>query len=159
MNRAVEAAWHAVEADLTSAQELLRERRIPLALIVAGLWSYQNSLTGLFIFDDVPTIVKNPHLRHLWPLTDLLSPGQAGLTGRPLLGLTLALNYALSGLQVWSYHASNLLIHVLAALTLYGLLRRAFGRPPLQHRYGLRRAGWPEPSRCCGSSIRCRRRV
>jgi len=50
--------------------------------------------------------------------------------------LTLAVNYALGGLEVWGYHAVNLLIHLLAALTLYGLLRRTFLSDRLKERYG-----------------------
>jgi tetratricopeptide (TPR) repeat protein len=45
-----------------------------------------------------------------------------------LLNLSLALNYALSGDAVWSYHALNLLIHVLAGLALFGLVRRTLLR-------------------------------
>jgi len=41
-----------------------------------------------------------------------------------MLNLSLALNYALSGTAVGSYHAVNLLIHLLAGLTLWGILRR-----------------------------------
>ena len=55
-----------------------------------------------------------------------MSPPPIGLTvsGRPLLNLTLAVNYALGGLNPWGYHAINLAIHILAALTLFGVLRR-----------------------------------
>ena len=51
------------------------------------------------------------------------------VTGRPLLNLSFAVNYAISGLNVWSYHAANLAIHVLAALLLFGILRRTFLLP------------------------------
>ena len=44
--------------------------------------------------------------------------------GRPVLNLSLALNYSISGTAVWSYHALNILIHVLAGLTLFGIVRR-----------------------------------
>jgi len=43
------------------------------------------------------------------------------VSGRPLANLTLAVNYALSGTHTWSYHAFNLLVHMLAALTLFGV--------------------------------------
>jgi tetratricopeptide (TPR) repeat protein len=61
-------------------------------------------------------------------LTSLVPPG-GGLTvtGRPLLNLSFALNHALSGDHVWSYHALNLLIHLLAGLTLFGIVRRTLG--------------------------------
>jgi Flp pilus assembly protein TadD len=44
--------------------------------------------------------------------------------GRPVLNLSLAVNYAISGTAVWSYHALNLLIHILSGLALFGIVRR-----------------------------------
>ena len=52
------------------------------------------------------------------------------------MNLTLAANYALGGTNVWGYHAFNLAIHVLAALTLYGIVRRTLLRPGLWERFG-----------------------
>jgi tetratricopeptide (TPR) repeat protein len=99
-------------------------------IAVAGLAAYGNSLSGSFVFLDVSAILENPTIRHLWPLGPVLSPpSDGGLTvgGRPLVNLSLALNYALSGTNVWSYHATNLLIHILAGLTLFGVVRRTLG--------------------------------
>jgi hypothetical protein len=95
-------------------------------IVVAGAAAYHNSLGGPFVFDDPASIVDNPTIRHLWPLDALFSPPSGGVTveGRPFLNLTLALNYAIGGTRVGSYHALNLAIHLLAALTLFGLARR-----------------------------------
>jgi tetratricopeptide (TPR) repeat protein len=41
-----------------------------------------------------------------------------------VLNLSLAVNYAVSGMSPWSYHALNLAIHILAGLTLFGIVRR-----------------------------------
>ena len=108
-------------------------------IVAAVIAAYGNSLAGPFIYDDVKAIVENPTIRRLWPLGPVLSPPGEGQTvsGRPLLNLTLALNYALSGLDVWSYHAANLAIHLAAALLLFGVLRRTFCLPALAGRLGL----------------------
>jgi len=92
-------------------------------LVIAAFAVYANSLSGPFIFDDVLSIPQNPTIRHLG--SALFPPG-GGLTvsGRPLLNLSFALNHALSGDEVWSYHALNLLIHLLAGLVLFGIVRR-----------------------------------
>jgi tetratricopeptide (TPR) repeat protein len=98
-----------------------------VAIGVAALVAYHNSFSVPFLFDDLPSIVDNPTLRSLWPPWGPLQPPSAhGVTvgGRPVLNLSFALNYALSGEAVWSYHALNLLIHVLAGLTLFGIVRR-----------------------------------
>jgi protein O-mannosyl-transferase len=115
-------------------------------LVIAGgaLAAYSNTFHAPFTFDDVSSINDNPTIRHLWPPGEALSPpGGWGFTvsGRPVLNYSLAVNYALSGFDPWSYHALNLAIHLLAGLTLFGLVRRTFARPPLAARFGEK--AWP----------------
>ncbi len=98
-----------------------------VVIALAGLAAYANSFRTPFVLDDAGSIVDNPTIQHLWPVSDALSPPRGtGITveGRPILNLSLALNHAISGEAVWSYHAVNLLIHVLAGLTLFGIVRR-----------------------------------
>jgi tetratricopeptide (TPR) repeat protein len=95
---------------------------IPIALIVAGLCAYANSFGGPFIFDDIASIRNNPHLRKLSHA--FTAPAQTTVAGRPVLALSLAINYALGGLNVWGYHAFNLAVHIGNALLLLGIVRR-----------------------------------
>jgi protein O-mannosyl-transferase len=107
-------------------------------VVVAGVIAYCNSFTGPFIYDDVPSILENTTIRHLWPIWRALSPPQGGditVTARPLPNLTLAINYALAGYQVWGYHALNLVVHILAALTLLGIVRRTLLLPKFHDRF------------------------
>ncbi|HUI08146.1 MAG TPA: tetratricopeptide repeat protein [Verrucomicrobiae bacterium] len=115
------------------------QRFIPLVVIAAGLLAYQDSFTGEFVHDDLGSILENPTIRHLWPIWQSLSPPhRGGLTveGRPLINLSLAVNYALGGYNVWGYHALNLAVHILAGLTLLGIVRRTLLQPPLRGRFG-----------------------
>ncbi|MFI5357299.1 MAG: hypothetical protein ACHQ4G_08190, partial [Opitutales bacterium] len=108
-------------------------------LIVSGVvLAYANSLSAPFVFDDLTGVVKNPSIRHLWPPSEVLfgSREATGAGGRPLVNLSLALNYALGGLDVRGYHGFNLLVHALAGLTLFGLIRRTLLRPVLAARFG-----------------------
>jgi Tfp pilus assembly protein PilF len=108
------------------------QKLYPLLVVAAGLLAYHNSFTGGFIIDDVGSILENPSIRRLWPIWQPLSPPHRhGLTveGRPLINLSLAINYALGGYNVWGYHALNLLIHILAGLTLFGIVRRTLLQP------------------------------
>ncbi len=107
-------------------------------ITLATVAAFSNSFAGPFVFDDIPSIVKNPTIRQLWPLWPTLCPPRDGetVTGRPLLNLSLAINYAVSGQRVWSYHAANLGIHVFAALLLFGILRRSFLLPTMRDRWG-----------------------
>jgi protein O-mannosyl-transferase len=101
------------------------------AVGLAALAAYHNSLSGPFVLDDLSSIPGNPTIRQLWPLTVPLAPPRGGgltVEGRPILNLSLAVNYALSGTGVGSYHAVNLAIHLLAGLTLLGIVGRTLRR-------------------------------
>lgn len=94
----------------------------PAILAVAALVAYSNSFGVPFLFDDSQNVVGNFSIKHLggafFPASDSVTGG------RPLLNLCFALNYALGRLNVDGYHVVNLLIHVAAALVLYGVYRR-----------------------------------
>ncbi len=113
---------------------------IPLALALialVALAAYRNSFAAPFILDDQPGIVRNPDVQHLWPIWDVLFPSSATtLGGRPVVSLTLALNLALGGTDVWGYHALNLAIHILAAWALLGVVRRTLLLPRLRELFG-----------------------
>jgi tetratricopeptide (TPR) repeat protein len=107
-------------------------------IAAAAVAAFSNSFGGPFVFDDVGAIAENPTIRYLWPLWQALDPPSHGepVSGRPLLNLSLALNYAMSGSKVWGYHVTNLAIHILAALVLFGVLRRTFLLPALRNSWG-----------------------
>jgi Flp pilus assembly protein TadD len=71
-----------------------------------------------FVFDDVHAIVQNLRIRE-WSL-DLFQ------SDRPLVELTLALNYALDGLHVPGYHVVNLALHLACGALLFDVVRRTF---------------------------------
>ncbi|MBI2871519.1 MAG: tetratricopeptide repeat protein [Candidatus Omnitrophica bacterium] len=110
----------------------------PIVLIVAAaLAAYGTSFSGGFVFDDLAHIVRNDSIRTLWPPWEAMNSRVEGSVGlRPLVNLSLAGNFALGGLSAWGYHAFNLLVHALAALTLFGIVRRTLLLEPLRARYG-----------------------
>lgn len=72
-----------------------RVRLGALLIVLAGTLVYANSLHGPFIFDDHRSIVDNPSIKELWPLTRVLqSHLQSPVAGRPVANLSLAINYA-----------------------------------------------------------------
>src|SRR5437763_1104911 len=78
---------------------------LPFVIVGLGVLAFANSLGGPFIFDDIDSIPKNPQIRHLWPLRQAMAaPPMTSVSGRPVVCLSLAMNYAISGLNVWSYH-------------------------------------------------------
>jgi Flp pilus assembly protein TadD len=96
-----------------------------LLVVSAIVLAYLNSLSGPFIFDDVSSIPDNPTIRTLASIGKVMSPpADRTVSGRPVVNLTLALNYAIGGLEVSGYHIFNVVIHMLSALLLFGLTRR-----------------------------------
>jgi tetratricopeptide (TPR) repeat protein len=119
---------------LAAKEKTIRRIRLSASVIVAlGLLVYLNSFEGAFTFDDLDW-VGNSSVQHLWP------PWKAMFTSanlsRPLIGLSLAINYAISGMQPWSYHVFNLMVHILAALALFGIVRRTLLSETLRERFG-----------------------
>jgi protein O-mannosyl-transferase len=117
---------------MTRFEKLVANRRwlVPAVLIAAIVLAYANALRTPFLFDDVGAVVNNPTIRRLDSLA-VLSPPTDGstTTGRPLVNLSFAIDYAIGGERVAIYHATNLAIHVAAALLLFGIVRRTLGVP------------------------------
>jgi protein O-mannosyl-transferase len=102
-----------------------------LVIIIALTLTYATSFQGPFLFDDNSSIKDNPSIRHFSHLTEIFSLHEDGgltVSGRPVLNASLALSYALSGESVFSYHLFNFLIHLAAALTLFGIVRRTLSK-------------------------------
>ncbi|MCD6365049.1 MAG: tetratricopeptide repeat protein [Planctomycetes bacterium] len=127
------------EADdetLTGRKRLLHLGALVL-LMAVGVGIYLNSLNGPFIYDDRFSIEKNDNIRHLWPLWKAMSAKvEYPVAGRPLVSLTLAINYAIGGLDVRGYHIFNIAVHVLAGLVLFGVVRRTLLTEVLRRRFG-----------------------
>lgn len=119
---------------------LMRDRGLAIRaaiIVLAGTVVYANSLSAPFIFDDQTAIIENAQIRRLWPLTVPLSPPrETPVAGRPIANLTFAINYAIGGLDVRGYRLTNLAVHVLAALTLFGLMRRTLRLGSLAPAFG-----------------------
>jgi protein O-mannosyl-transferase len=101
-----------------------------LVISLAAVAAYSTSFSVPLLFDDDTSIASNATIRRL--ATAVWPPAGTTVSGRPVLNLSFAINYAISGTDVWSYHALNLAIHVLAGLVLFGIVRRTlvprFGR-------------------------------
>jgi len=109
----------------------------PWLLVVVGVLVYVNSLWGPFIYDDRGAIMGNKHIRQLWPLWRTMSaPPQSPLAGRPVVSVSLAINYCLGKLDPRGYHAGNIAIHVLCTLVLFGIVRRTLLSERLRPQFG-----------------------
>jgi protein O-mannosyl-transferase len=98
----------------------------PWVLIIAAVLTYGSALDNSFIFDDVSSIVENRDIRTLWPpaWAQPVAEGKQPVNARPLVSLSLALNYAIGGLDPSGYRVCNLLLHILCALTAFAVFKR-----------------------------------
>ncbi len=100
-------------------------------LVLAAVAVFSNSFAAPFVFDGAGLIEQNLAIRTFWPPWAPMVD-----TNRPVGVWSFALNYAVGGLNVWGYHAVNLAIHLAAALTLFGIIRRTLVRGRLAARFG-----------------------
>jgi tetratricopeptide (TPR) repeat protein len=96
--------------------------RAPALLVALVCVVYGNSLRGPFIFDDIDAIQNNPTVRVLIPSKP--SRVQSTVGGRPILRLSFYVDWLIGGDHVEIFHATNLLIHLGAALLIWGITRR-----------------------------------
>ena len=102
------------------------------AVLGSAVWLvYGGSLHAPFVFDDRQSIVDNYSITTLWPPWGdgelpgpLTPPHDISTAGRPLVNLSLALNYHFGHLDPTGYHALNMVLHVLAALLVCTIVRR-----------------------------------
>src|SRR5579871_1913670 len=63
-------------------------------IVLAAMAVYGNIFSAPFVFDDGLSITENPTIHHLW--SALVPPTTiSGVMGRPLVNLSLAINYAI----------------------------------------------------------------
>jgi len=100
-------------------------------IVVAVIAAHSTGLRTPFQYDDLSTVVENDSIRHLadLPLTLSPPPNATPTSGRPLLNLSFAIDYAMTGLNVTGYHATNIALHLVAALLLFGIVRQTLGLP------------------------------
>lgn len=92
------------------------------ALVLGVYW---RGLFGGFFFDDGPSILQVAGVRmetlNLESLRAALTSGGAGPSGRPVAQLSFALNFLFSGYSAFAFKATNLIIHFVGGLTVFGL--------------------------------------
>jgi len=101
----------------------LSEEWFLVAIIVATICIYLPSLSGPFLFDDIPAIQNNQAIKETPNLENLMDiPSQGPLSGRPLVALTFHLNYKAFGLSPYGYKITNLIIHILNVFLVFKIL-------------------------------------
>ncbi len=89
----------------------------PSILGAVVLLVYGNTWQNSFHYDDLTSILQMPWMRGLDKIPQFIF----SFTERPLLILSLNINYAISEFEVWSYHLFNILGHLIATWLVYAL--------------------------------------
>ncbi|UCF80471.1 MAG: tetratricopeptide repeat protein [Acidobacteriota bacterium] len=94
---------------------------------------YANSLPNAFHYDDIHSLVDNPHIRKLEDIPSFFTSVQTTSLRtdkghyRPVLFSTYALSYALGEYDPRMFRLFNLVFHVLNGLLVFAVFRRLFG--------------------------------
>ncbi len=113
------------------------ERFLVAAVLAITAATYAATVRFEFVYDDQGQIVENPLVQswrfvpqyfkgHVW---QQLAPNALGNYYRPLNVLWFRLNDALFGLRPAGWHATAILLHVLATLLAYLVARELVSRP------------------------------
>jgi hypothetical protein len=99
-----------------------------LLLLLVGGVTYAGSISGPFIFDDIPSIVESTAVRALPNLRAAMDAvPESPFASRPVPSLSFAANYAVHGLEVTGYHLVNIATHLACGLVILGVVRRTLG--------------------------------
>lgn len=124
--------WGLVEKDspLNKGATWLKGAIPLLALILINVICFSRTLNGYFLADDFVHVaflhrVFQGHPELLWQnfYTNWMQT-QGTQFYRPLISLTLALDYLLYGAQGWGFHLSNTVYQILSSIFLYFFTRR-----------------------------------
>src|ERR1700730_2922284 len=114
---------------------------IVLVVVIGAI--YVRAPRAGFVHDDNTSVLNNASIVRLRPLLGtadspgpLTPPRDAVTSGRPLVNLSLALNYRLGGYDTLGYHIVNIVIHVFSSILLYGLVRRTLKLDCFRGRFG-----------------------
>lgn len=105
-----------------------------IGLIAAlGFLVYANSLGGAFIWDDAYLVRDNPHIKAWANIPKVFTEDIGAGVGhsfnfyRPLQMVSYLFDYSLWQLDVRGYHLTNIVFHILAAVTVFGLVAALYG--------------------------------
>lgn len=102
-------------------------------LLLVLVTVYSNTFQAPFVFDDLENIVQKTSVQ-MTSIThrSLLRATFDGANARRWLpNLSYGVNYYFGGSEVWGYHLLNLVVHLLAAMVLYGLFFTTLTLPRL----------------------------
>jgi len=102
-----------------------------LSLVMLCAVAYLPGVNAPMVFDDTVTVRGNSSITPLWPIVPALQPPRDNtMAARPIVNLTMAVNFAIH--QEWpaGYRLVNLSIHMTNVWLVFVILRRLLPRVP-----------------------------
>ena len=117
---------------------------ICLVIAVATAIIYSNTLHNPFLFDDLPNILENPHVRMQSISTSKILTILKMSGNRPLPALSFALNYYFGAYHPVGYHIVNILIHAVTGICFFFFVNMTIKHYVVLN--GGKRAGFSSPA-------------
>ncbi len=114
--------------------EIKNHRYLILGIVVIGLVVFGFNLDNGLFWDDDDWIINNPFVHSFSYIGDLFTKDILSGIGlksnyyRPILLLTFAFNYVISGIKPFSYHLVSNLLHILNGVLIFTLLQNVLKR-------------------------------
>jgi len=112
---------------------ILKRRGVPILIIIVSCFIvYTNSLSNNFVWDDEFLIEDNIFVKNSGQLKNIFTShlfagsDKESLAYRPLQIITYKLDYFFWKLDPFGYHLTNILLHILVAVSVLLLLERLF---------------------------------
>lgn len=122
------AHHHPMKKRQEIAEKTFPHYLIILLISVLGFLVYYNSLKGTFVFDDKALVVDNPFIKNFSYLKDIFTAHLFKGSGiysnfyRPIQSLSFMIDYHFWEMNPFGYHLTNVLIHILNAVSVYFLI-------------------------------------
>src|SRR3989344_1716245 len=100
---------------------IIKKYKYPLIIIGLGFFAYFNALFNEFVWDDIAQIVASPFTHSLKQITIIFTAGQ-GIFYRPFFYTFLATIYSFFGPNVFSFHLTQVILHIANTWLFYLLL-------------------------------------
>jgi Flp pilus assembly protein TadD len=104
----------------------MSRKLVVILLAAVAVATYWSGLRAPFVWDDDIAITTNQSIHQI--AESLNPPIETPVAGRPVVNLSLALNYAFGELDPLGYHVFNLAVLIASALLLFGIVRRTLAR-------------------------------
>ena len=93
---------------------------IRIAVIALSTFlAYSNSFNSAFHFDDYSSIITHPYIKSMNNIPYFFYYNGSPLISRPVTMATFAVNFAIGGLDPFSYHFMSFFIHLANAILVY----------------------------------------